>query len=48
MGEVFSKYSDLIGVFREIKNLCGQTITRELVYILSEVLTLKLKKLEDL
>lgn len=45
---VLETYRDLKGVFRELKDLCGRSITQEIVYILAEVLEKKLGKLEEL
>jgi hypothetical protein len=48
MAGVLDQYGDLAGLLREIKELCGRSITHELVYMLGEVLDQKLGRLEQL
>jgi hypothetical protein len=45
---VFDQYTDLRGVFREIRDLCGRAITQELMCVLGEVLEKKLGQMEEL
>lgn len=42
MVEVFSQYADLKGLFKEIKEIFGKSITEEFLYLLDELLQLKL------
>lgn len=48
MAGVLEQYGDLAGLLRETKELCGRSITQELICILGEVLEQKLGKLEQM
>jgi hypothetical protein len=45
---VLDQYGDLAGLLRELKELCGRSITQEVVCILGELLDVKLGRLEQL